>query len=339
MKKRKIEYSLTAKQRKEMQNRSYVAPPTEEELIAAEEAKAAKAEKNSMIKRIAFISIACLLSVCLIITAIALPFIIPEKVKGNPIAVFMLKDGSVIEMELYKDDAPAAVASFIYLATNGFYNNTIFHDITNGFVSFNGYTAPTKHKSDDVKFVSKLKGFSEHTVNESGESRFKLGYRLKQENENAVINEKGLMVFMAGQGTWGTSTGFMFSASENPQLSFPGNSSATHFTVMGRYLGEKSLEVIERISAMTEIEYSVVNSFKHPVDYESVKIKSVRIINIEKKYKEKILKNFENYIDKELDMRQSWATEAFSYSDTPINPTPPPSEPDTADPENTPSEP
>ena len=319
MKKRKITYSMTAKQRKESNKKPVEVVLTEEEIAAIEQKKAQKAEKKLKFKRIAFISVACLLAVCLIITAIALPFILPENIEGNPIAVIKLKDGSKIEVELYKDDAPGAVANFIYLSLNDFYDNTMIHDITNGFVSFGGYTSPTEHRSKDKDFVGTLGGFSAHTVNEATKSNFKLGYRLKRENTTASINQKGLMVFMAGTGTWGTSTHFMFTADTSPQLSFPGSSTSfSSYTVMGNYANDASLAVIERIYAMEKSDRPSVNCFRYPQLYQSVLIKNIEIKNISRKYKRNLLKNFEQYITSDISQLSSWTSTSHSYSSVAI---------------------
>lgn len=52
----------------------------------------------------------------------------------NPVAALVLKDGSVVLMELYPDVAPNTVNNFISLANKGFYDGLIFHRIIENFM-------------------------------------------------------------------------------------------------------------------------------------------------------------------------------------------------------------
>lgn len=59
----------------------------------------------------------------------------PEGFNGDyPVVTITMKDGNVIEMELYPDKAPNTVANFISLINDGFYDGTVFHRIIPGFV-------------------------------------------------------------------------------------------------------------------------------------------------------------------------------------------------------------
>ena len=52
---------------------------------------------------------------------------------GSEIAVIETDKGT-IKFELYSDDAPNHVASFVELAQSGFYDGTSFHRVEPGFV-------------------------------------------------------------------------------------------------------------------------------------------------------------------------------------------------------------
>ena len=54
--------------------------------------------------------------------------------KTHPIATITMKDGGVIELELYPDVAPESVKNFISLANSGFYDGLIFHRVISGFM-------------------------------------------------------------------------------------------------------------------------------------------------------------------------------------------------------------
>ena len=54
--------------------------------------------------------------------------------KTHPIATITMKDGGVIELELYPETAPESVKNFISLANSGFYDGLIFHRVISGFM-------------------------------------------------------------------------------------------------------------------------------------------------------------------------------------------------------------
>lgn len=52
----------------------------------------------------------------------------------NPVATMEVENFGTIKMELYPEQAPEAVANFIALANNGFYDGTTFHRIVKDFM-------------------------------------------------------------------------------------------------------------------------------------------------------------------------------------------------------------
>ncbi len=54
--------------------------------------------------------------------------------KTYPVATITMKDGGVIQMELYPEVAPESVKNFISLANSGFYDGLIFHRVIMGFM-------------------------------------------------------------------------------------------------------------------------------------------------------------------------------------------------------------
>ena len=54
--------------------------------------------------------------------------------KSHPIATITMKDGGVIQLELYPEVAPESVKNFISLANSGFYDGLIFHRVIMGFM-------------------------------------------------------------------------------------------------------------------------------------------------------------------------------------------------------------
>lgn len=64
----------------------------------------------------------------------------------NPVAIFKTNQG-VIEMELFADQMPITTANFIKLAEEGYYNQTKFHRIIDGFMIQGG---DSNSKGDDA---------------------------------------------------------------------------------------------------------------------------------------------------------------------------------------------
>jgi peptidylprolyl isomerase/peptidyl-prolyl cis-trans isomerase B (cyclophilin B) len=73
----------------------------------------------------------------LVASSLALPAAAQEK-RRHPMVVISLEKGGEIEIELFPEDAPKTVESFITLARKGFYNGLTFHRIVPGFVAQGG---------------------------------------------------------------------------------------------------------------------------------------------------------------------------------------------------------
>jgi peptidylprolyl isomerase/peptidyl-prolyl cis-trans isomerase B (cyclophilin B) len=56
----------------------------------------------------------------------------------HPVAVITMEKGGQIRIELYSEDAPKTVESFVTLARKGFYNGLTFHRVVPGFVAQGG---------------------------------------------------------------------------------------------------------------------------------------------------------------------------------------------------------
>ena len=54
--------------------------------------------------------------------------------RAHPLATITMKDGGVIQLELYPEIAPESVKNFISLANSGFYDGLIFHRVIPGFM-------------------------------------------------------------------------------------------------------------------------------------------------------------------------------------------------------------
>ena len=54
--------------------------------------------------------------------------------RSHPLATITMKDGGVIQLELYPEIAPESVKNFISLANSGFYDGLLFHRVIPGFM-------------------------------------------------------------------------------------------------------------------------------------------------------------------------------------------------------------
>lgn len=186
MKKRKITYSLTAQQKKQLKRRQegkIVEEEKEAPEVSAEAEATAVRKKNTTV---------IIVSVAVVFVAIALIFLAlfalgvfngdseivskqtflnweyynpddpdhPYDTPKNPnphATITLTGDGQAfkdifgaeevnIDIEIFMDDAPYAGTNFMYLAESGFYDGTIINNIARGQAWFGGYT-DTKNAS------------------------------------------------------------------------------------------------------------------------------------------------------------------------------------------------
>ena len=76
------------------------------------------------------------LSLC--VAALAAWAVSAEGQRMHPTAVIVLEKGGEIQVELFPDDAPKTVESFIALSKKGFYDGLTFHRVVPGFVAQGG---------------------------------------------------------------------------------------------------------------------------------------------------------------------------------------------------------
>ncbi|MEI6296102.1 MAG: peptidylprolyl isomerase [bacterium] len=126
-----------------------------------------------------------------------------------------------IVMELYKDKAPATVANFVKLASEGFYNGTKFHRVIKDFMI----------QAGDPN--SKLADWSTH--GQGGP-----GYSFKDEINDVKLTEGVLAMANSGPDTNGSQF-FIVTANETPWLD------GKH-TAFGRVIG--GMDIVKKIEAV-----------------------------------------------------------------------------------------
>src|SRR5215471_7791972 len=74
----------------------------------------------------------------LVVMALAVGAGRTEAQRVHPTVVIVLQKGGEIRLELYPEDAPKTVESFVALAKKGFYDGLTFHRVEPGFVAQGG---------------------------------------------------------------------------------------------------------------------------------------------------------------------------------------------------------
>ncbi|MBR2968119.1 MAG: peptidylprolyl isomerase, partial [Clostridia bacterium] len=219
-----------------------------------------------------------------------------------------------ITVEIFMDDAPYAGMNFMYLAESGFYNNTIISDLHRGKALFCGFTDTTNDKSNarDGSVLRNLKGFVENTSSTWNNLKFKLGYRLTAESKRSVLDTSqsalGYLIMMSGSSTYyATSTAFMFTTREDPQLNFADdNTSVTSYTSwLGRVTDDESMQVLTKLDTVT----STLNGKSYCPDT-TIRISSIKT-NLSSAKKKYLLENFESLIHDGLSV-STWRTVAYN---------------------------
>jgi peptidyl-prolyl cis-trans isomerase B (cyclophilin B) len=129
-----------------------------------------------------------------------------------------------ITLELYADKAPVTVENFTNYVKEGFYNNTIFHRVINGFMIQGGGMEP---------------GMKEKATNAP----------IKNEADNGLANEAGTIAMARTNDPHSASAQFFINVSNN---SFLNHRSPTPdgwgYAVFGKVV--EGMDVVDRIKAV-----------------------------------------------------------------------------------------
>jgi cyclophilin family peptidyl-prolyl cis-trans isomerase len=165
---------------------------------------------------------------------------------GNPVVVVSTSLGD-ITLELFKERAPVSVENFLSYVNEGFYTDTVFHRVRNGFmIQGGGYTASLVEKPTRPP--------------------------IQNEATNGLRNLRGT-VAMARRATLRSATAqFYINVADNRSLDHTGYSPDEFgYAVFGRVLD--GLDVADRIAAVPTRKTADMED----VPVEPVIIKSVRV--------------------------------------------------------------
>jgi peptidyl-prolyl cis-trans isomerase B (cyclophilin B) len=147
-----------------------------------------------------------------------------------------------ITLELFEDKAPKTVANFVSYVEDGFYDNTIFHRVINGFmIQGGGFTADMEQK--DTKAT------------------------IENEANNGVANEAGTIAMARTQDPHSATAQFFINVSNNTFLNHTSESvNGWGYCAFGKVV--EGMDVVDKIKAVQ----TGNNGFHQDVPVESVVI-------------------------------------------------------------------
>ena len=172
------------------------------------------------------------------------------------LVVKMVTNRGIIHIELYPQKAPISVSNFLEYADNGFYDGTIFHRVSKGFlVQGGGFTADMQKKETNPP--------------------------IKNESTNGIRNNRGTVAMARTSDPDSATSQFFINQVDNKSLDFDGRSELG-YAVFGRVI--KGMEVVDAIAAIdTNPIGSHANVPVNPVLIESVTLLDPRGENEPKK--------------------------------------------------------
>ncbi|MDE6200794.1 MAG: hypothetical protein K2M47_02780 [Clostridiales bacterium] len=314
--KEKRNYSLTAKERKQKRmaeqnkksdGKAYVAKPKAEQKSAAPalsaEAQMAQSQKRSKQSTI-IISCVVAVAILLIIAALIAPVIMyavnPYRGYDDVIAKFKLSNGMELEYVIDEDEYDTAATNFIFLATNKYFDNTVFYDAQGGWLRFGGYVdqplsnntsdySRSNHRSDDADYCKK---FSALPNNKFSKVTEKFGYRLHirtDDTDDSLVKQLGALTFRTD-----TSTEFQFYYGDFAET-VPNNINTISCAMVGHALNTKTIKNIQSIRLTATLNSHLSDTYLWKPPTPNIKIESVKVYNL----KSSKWANFDflNYLD------------------------------------------
>lgn len=238
------------------------------------------------------------LAILLILAAIIVPVIMhivnPYRGYDSVIARFNLSNGMVLEYRIDEKEYDTAATNFIFLATNGFFDNTVFYDAQNGWLRFGGYEAQpstnassdyarTHHRKDSKKYCS---SFTALANSKFERPTYKFGYRLNADKggtDDAKLEEEGVLAYLYSD----TATEFQFAytaQATNQIVSLESNGDQKTYelypTMVGHALNKTTIKNIKKISESARLNASISSGYLWKPPTPDIKITSVKVYNL-----------------------------------------------------------
>ena len=132
---------------------------------------------------------------------------------------FHTNHGDIV-IKTFDDKAPETVKNFLDYCREGFYNNTIFHRVINGFMIQGG-------------------GFDDKLVEKS------TGKGIKNEGQNGLKNDRGTIAMARTSDPNSATAQFFINVKDNPMLDYPNNGG---YAVFGKVV--EGMDVVDKIKAV-----------------------------------------------------------------------------------------
>lgn len=306
MKQRKKTYSLTAKERKQKriaaQNGGNKRVADVRENRDAAEATMIAEQKKSK-RSAAFIGAVVCVAVVLVLVALLVPVISylvnPYRGYKDVIARFNLSNGMVLEYVVEEEEYDTAATNFIFLAKNGYFDNTVFFDAQSGWLRFGGYEdqpsasatsssdySRTKHHSQNESYCSKF-GALKNSLFENVRDKFTYYLRADSNGtKTALLEQKGVLAFLYDK----THTEFQLSYDDQPTelvkvVSSNGTESTETLraTRVGHALNDETIRNIEIIASTKEVNDRISSGYRWEPPSPTIYIESVKVYNLDSK--------------------------------------------------------
>lgn len=310
--KQKRNYSLTAKERKAKRMaaenkaaRKTLTVQAKESVPTRESAERAMIMSQKRSRRSAIIiGAVCTVAILLILVALIAPVIMyivnPYRGYKSVIARFNLSNGMTLEYVIEEDNYDTAATNFIFLATNGFFDNTVFYDAQNGWLRFGGYEAQpatnsqgdysrTHHRRDSEAYCRNFKALANSQF--SGDNRKitdKFRYRLRADSNGTnarLLEQEGVLAYLYSD----SATEFQFSYMQqatNLIDSLESNGSHKTYelnpTMVGHALNAKTIENLKAIAASDPtLNPAITSGYLWRPPTPDIKIESVKVYNLD----------------------------------------------------------
>ena len=198
--KKKITYSMTAKERKERRRAEEEKKRSKNRTSGAVQrdmsdgvasADSASASGATSAKQKIWLPVTCIVLACVIIlTAVILLVVVPRSNSKYPRAVITLGDGRELTLTIWEEESPIAATNFMFLADIGFFDKNIIYDVQpeKNYMRFGAYTgySSSLSKYNDKDFIDSIPRKKFNIVNvddrykDDAQSN-KFGYRLRKD--------------------------------------------------------------------------------------------------------------------------------------------------------------
>jgi len=143
------------------------------------------------------------------------------KTSANPKVTLETTEGSIL-VEIFQDKAPESAKNFLKYVDDGFYAETIFHRVIEGFmIQGGGFTKDMKQK--------------------------KALPSIKNESSNGLKNDRGTLAMARTSDPGSATSQFFINVVDNAFLNKSQSADGHGYAVFGKVVDAKGLEVVDKI--------------------------------------------------------------------------------------------